>query len=246
MKIILQNKFYIRDVFNFLKKENLDCLECCKNGYFKLFVYNHESNFPKDLPSINDMLINSARIMKSGIAKFLLKKLAFYDISKGAWLDYIVEGSCLVGNAKQADKYIGKDHYYEGAASTAAEGNQPIIMRYFINKGGDCILTTLAYAIKSNNIDCIKHILNIDSSAYVLNRGLSVSASDGNWRLLKFFISKGANDWNSALNSSIYSKDFSMVKFLAKNATEFLWPWKDATDFLGENSEITKFLGRMW
>ena len=90
----------------------------------------------------------------------------------------------------------------------AAKVNDRELIDFFLDRGGDPTLIHLGILRGKNKqlIDSVKN--EVDP-----NQGLIFSIEGQNPELIKYFIDKGANDWDGALSEAIRSGDINLINF---------------------------------
>lgn len=118
MKIILQNNFYIRDIFNFLKKENiafltkenisLQIVKLCEKNYTRIAVYSFEK-YPLFITTGYLMIFACGKCGNIDLGLFIQEK---YKIAKIYFRTYIFEGIIASNNYKAVDEMVKRDEIY--------------------------------------------------------------------------------------------------------------------------------------
>ena len=109
---ILRNNFYIRDIFNLLKKENIAFLskekissqtsDLCRNNYVRLAVYSFEK-YPLDTSSGYMLITSCGKSGNMDLASFIQKK---YKMMNTLVRSYIYESIVFTNNCELLDKLI--------------------------------------------------------------------------------------------------------------------------------------------
>ena len=101
----------------------------------------------------------------------------------------------------------------------AAKHNDEELIRFFLKKGARSDIIYIGYLQGKN-----KENTKIARTHVEVNDGLSAAVRGRNLKLIKYFIKKGADDWNAALNSAVTIGDIDLIKLFISKGTK---RWND-------------------
>ena len=137
------------------------------------------------------------------------KELVDFFISKGAkkWNDALRKAT-KARNKELISFFLAKGatNLNEGVVD-AIRGGDVQLVEFFLDKGGKIIdwNDALDWALRFNRVDMAMYIINKGESKRVkfdFDDALSTVAFNGNLELVKFFVMKGAKDYNDAIKAA--------------------------------------------
>lgn len=137
-------------------------------------------------------------------------------------LNLLLKAAAIANNIPLIEELITKGAFsWSDGLSGAVENGDPLVIQYFLKKIDHITPEVVVGAIRGGHKDLVIRFSKNHTTAYSQNRFMGCAAMKGNIELVKYFIAKGANDWQIGHQMAVRGGHRKTILFFEQKIKEY-------------------------